>query len=114
MLSIHIADELNAQWRDAIEHEVALNLPPLEPHRHYDVRFLQMSSDKDQASSYRCEVRIRDHGREISHVKITTRDGEFAIRQCLQRAKRDMKRRTAFGEDYAGSNSAYHREWQFH
>ncbi|MFK8020747.1 MAG: hypothetical protein AB8B86_13315 [Pseudomonadales bacterium] len=113
MLTIDMANELDSQWRDTIELEVALNLPPFEEQRHYEVRFLQLDLQANAQVGFLCEILTKEDGREVANVKVSARDGGFAIRQCLQRTRRDMKRRSIFGDRATKAQGAYKREWQF-
>ncbi|MFK7732744.1 MAG: hypothetical protein AB8B48_14085 [Pseudomonadales bacterium] len=113
MLSIEVTKHLAPLWHDLIESEVTLNLPPLESHRDYRVRFIETVKHSDTVNAYRCEVIIAEHNRDVAQVKVSARDGVFAIRQCLQRAKRDLQRRSLFSNDRSRINKPTSREWTF-
>lgn len=113
MLNIEVAKDLDNLWHELIDSEVTLNLPPMENHRDYRVRFIATGVHSAAASGYRCEVTIAEHGRDVAQVKVSARDGVFAVRQCLQRAKRDLQRRSLFSSDRSRLNSPSSREWTF-
>ncbi len=113
MLNIEMADSLDHLWQELIESEVTLNLPPIESHREYNVRFVDLNSQSESGKAYRCEITIAEHNRDVAKVKVSARDGAFAIRQCLQRARRDLQRRTLFSNDRSRLIKASDREWSF-
>lgn len=113
MIIIEIDKRLDTSWYEFIENEVTLNLPPLEEHRAYTIRFNRSRSNNLVASAYSCETKIAEHGCDIAIVKVSTQDGKFAVRQCLQRAKRDLRRRSLFNGNKSGINQASSREWTF-
>ncbi len=113
MLNIEVDKHLDGLWRELIESEVTLNLPPVENHRDYKLRFVETGSHSDASRAYRCEVTIAEHNRDVAQVKVSARDGVFAVRQCLQRAKRDLRRRTMFSGDRSRISKPSNREWTF-
>ncbi len=105
MVQLKIQDNLEAEWRPVLEHELNFSLSPVQSRfKHLRIHFVGVLRPAGHGAGYRCVLVGRGHGGETYHTEADSSDGRMAIQDALLRARRAVTRRRRLGP-YAGAQA---------
>ncbi|XOV89238.1 MAG: hypothetical protein ACFHX7_04915 [Pseudomonadota bacterium] len=108
MVKIVIQETLYETWRPVVEREVNLALGAVrESGRQFRIRFYSDVEARTSDLVFCCDVLVSDGSNRTQRFEARHSDGQVAIRNALNRVRRDQVRRTSFSRSPMTSQGQY-------